>query len=147
MTVLSHLFLNATVVRILNRDGDSEFGRVPGVNRHPSTMSLPGESLRSRGCSEITGARVGRSVIVSGVSPLLTETMPGSDCPVLPTLNEPSLSTLNNPSLNLIGDVESPVSPIPPAIPELSTLNLATAGLPFIQTTRNVMGRVSAGSH
>jgi hypothetical protein len=103
-----------TATDVLNRDGDSEFGHVPGVNRHPSPMSPPGESLHSPGCTEITGARVGRPVIVSGVTPPLTETMPGSDCPILPTLNEPPLSTLNEPPT-----VGGEPLIVPPCIPEL----------------------------
>ena len=93
--VLSHPFCPVTPTETWG--WGSEFGRVPGVKRHPSTMPLPGESLCSRGCPEITGARVGSPVIVSGVTPPLTKTMPGSDCPMLPTLNEPPLSTLNEP--------------------------------------------------
>ena len=106
---------------------------MPGVKRHPSTMPLPGESLCSRGCPEITGARVGSPVIVSGVTPPLTETMPGSDCPMLPTLNEPPLN-------RIVGG--EPLI-MPPCVPDL-----ASAGLPFINRALAglVRGAISDGN-
>ena len=110
--VLSHPFCPVTFTETWG--WGSEFGRVPGVKRHPSTMPLPGESLCSRGCPEITGARVGSPVIVSGVTPPLTETMPGSDCPMLPTLNEPPLSTLNEPPT-----VGGEPLVVPPCVPHI----------------------------